>query len=58
MEDAKRREQNLTERESQLSNELAIERVNLGDLNKRLDALEREMLMTRQIDQSKDSKKR
>lgn len=58
VEETKRREQSLTERESQLSVELAMERANLADLNKRLDALEREMLMTRQIDQSKDSKKR
>lgn len=58
MEDFKRREQSLSERESQLSGELAIERANLADLNKRLDALEREMLITGQIDRSKDSKKR
>jgi hypothetical protein len=58
VEETKRREPSLTERESRLSVELAMERANLADLNKRLDALEREMLMTTQIDPTKDSKKR
>jgi hypothetical protein len=46
MGDFKRREQSLTEREAKLSTELEIERLNLESLNKRLDALEREMVGT------------
>jgi hypothetical protein len=48
-----RRVETLSERESQLSVELNGERAHLNDLNKRLDALEREMLM---IGQGADSK--
>jgi chromosome segregation ATPase len=46
LEDVKRREQDLTERETQISIELNSERRNLTDLNKRLDDLEQEMVMT------------
>ncbi len=42
----KRREQALTEREAQRSRELDQERINLEDLNRRLDALEREILLS------------
>jgi hypothetical protein len=41
-----RREQVLAEREIQLSNELNTEQAGLVDLNRRLDALEREMIVT------------
>ena len=46
--DLKRRRQSLDEREVQLSIELTQERNNLADLNKRLEELEREMLMNNQ----------
>ena len=56
LEEFKRTEQSLSERENQLTGDLAIERASLDDLNKRLDGLEREMLMNMQINQSKDRK--
>src|SRR5262249_46400044 len=40
----KRREEFLNEREAQLSIEVDAERANLNDINKRLDALEREIV--------------
>jgi len=52
-----RREQTLTERESQLSGELEQERAALADLNKRLDALEREIVLTGLIDAGKRNPK-
>lgn len=58
VEEGNRRGQNLSERESQLAAELATERANLADLNNRLDALEREMLMDKEIDKVKQNKKR
>jgi hypothetical protein len=58
MEEFKRREQSLTERETHLSSELDTERENLTDLNRRLDALEREMLMTNQSEEGKEGVKR
>jgi chromosome segregation ATPase len=58
MEEFKQREQSLTEREIQLSTDLNTERRNLTDLNKRLDDLEREMLMTNQGEESKGGVKR
>ena len=44
--EVKRRQQNMTEREAQLSIELEQERHILNDLNKRLDAFEREIVTT------------
>ena len=57
-EDFKRQEQRLSERENQLAGDLAIERANLADLNIRLDALEREMVTTGLINNTRDNKKR
>jgi len=57
-EDFKRQEQRLSERENQLAGDLAVERANLADLNIRLDALEREMVTTSLINNTKDNKKR
>jgi peptidoglycan hydrolase CwlO-like protein len=57
IEEFKRREQGLTERETQLSNELSTEHANLADLNRRMDALEHEMLITGQNDERKGSEK-
>jgi chromosome segregation ATPase len=51
--DFKRREEMLSERETQLSIELGQERTNLADLNKQLDSIEREMVLTNQVDQRK-----
>jgi hypothetical protein len=53
LEDLKRREQSLSEREIQLAARLEAERTNLTDLNKRLDALELEMMITSQTDETK-----
>lgn len=50
MTQVKRREQVLSERETQVSAELDQERANLADLNKRLDALEREIVTTGLVD--------
>jgi DNA repair exonuclease SbcCD ATPase subunit len=58
LEDLKRREQSLSEREIQVSTQLEAERANLTDLNKRLDALELEMMVTGQSDDSKRPVKR
>ena len=55
--DLKRRLQSLVEREGQLSIELTQERNNLADLNKRLDELEREILMTGLSNQKTNTKK-
>jgi chromosome segregation ATPase len=49
--------ENLSERETQLAIELNGERARLADLNKRLDALEREMLIIGQGDDSKGNPK-
>src|SRR5262245_3075068 len=58
-EDFKRREPLMGERETRLVADLDQERVILSDLNKRLDALEREMMNTvNQDDQPKDRVKR
>lgn len=46
LEGFKQREQSLIERETQLSAQLDAERTNLTDLNKRLDALELEIVTT------------
>jgi predicted nucleic acid-binding Zn-ribbon protein len=51
--DTKRRQQNMSEREAQLSIELEQERNILNDLNKRLDALEREIVITGLADDGK-----
>jgi chromosome segregation ATPase len=53
MGELKQREQRFVEREAQLSTELSAERANLEDLNKRLDALERELVLTSVGDESK-----
>lgn len=58
LEDLKRREQNLSERELQLAAQLESERASLTDFNKRLDALELEMMVTGQSDDSKGRVKR
>lgn len=58
LEDLKRREQSLSEREIQVSAQLETERENLTDLNKRLDALEVEMMVTSQSDDPKGRVKR
>jgi hypothetical protein len=58
LEDVKRREQSLTEQETQISNELNSERRNLTDLNKRLDDLERELVLTPPSEESKGGVKR
>jgi hypothetical protein len=55
--DMKRRQQTLDEREVQLSIELTQERNSLADLNRRLDELEREMLMTGVLNQKTNPKK-
>jgi hypothetical protein len=55
--DIKRREEVLSERETQLSIELGHERINLADLNKQLDSLEREMVLTNQVDQPRKKPK-
>lgn len=52
-----RREQTLTERETQLSGELEQERAALADLNKRLDALERDIVLTGLVDDGKRNPK-
>jgi hypothetical protein len=52
----KKLEQTLTEREIELSNELNTERANLTDLKGRLDALEREMSLT--VDEEKKPAKK
>jgi hypothetical protein len=56
LEEFRKLEQTLIEREIELSNELNTERANLGDLNQRLDALEREMVLTG-ADETKPAKK-
>ena len=56
--DMKRRQEVMLEREAQLSIELDQERSNLNDLNKRLDALEREILMTGLGNDSKTTPKK
>jgi hypothetical protein len=58
LEEMKRREQSLSERETQVTTQLEAERVNLTDLNKRLDALELEMMVTSQTDETKERVKR
>jgi len=54
----KRREEFLNEREAQLSIEVDTERTNLNDLNKRLDALEREIVTNSLGDDAKKSSKK
>ena len=58
LEEMKRREQSLSERETQVTTQLEAERANLTDLNKRLDALEMEMMITSQTDETKGPVKR
>ena len=57
LEEFKKLEQTLVEREIELSNELNTERANLGDLNQRLDALEREMVLSGTAEPTKPAKK-
>jgi chromosome segregation ATPase len=58
LDDFRRREQILSEREIQLAAQLEDERANLAGLNKRLDALELEMMVTGQSDKPKEPTKR
>ena len=58
LEEMKRREQSLSERETQVTTQLEAERANLTDLNKRLDALEMEMMITSHTDETKERVKR
>jgi len=58
LEELKRQEQGLGEREIQVAAQLETERENLIDLNKRLDALELEMMVTRQTEDAKGRVKR
>jgi peptidoglycan hydrolase CwlO-like protein len=58
LEDLKRREQSLSERETQLTVQVEAERANLVELNKRLDALELEMMVTGQTDETRKPVKR
>jgi phage shock protein A len=58
LEEFKRQEQSLSEREIQVAGQLETERANLTDLNKRLDALELEMMVTGQVDDAKGQVKR
>ena len=58
LEGLKRQEQVLSEREIQLAAQLETEQTNLTDLNKRLDSLEREMMMIGITDDAKDRVKR
>jgi hypothetical protein len=53
-----RHELRLSEREVQVVAALEAERVNLADLNKRLDALELEIMATSQVDETKKPPKR
>lgn len=46
LDDFKGREQRLSEQETQVSAQLETERTNLKELNRRLDALETEMMVT------------
>ena len=55
--DMKRRQENMSEREGQLSIELEQERNILTDLNKRLDAFEREIVITGLADDGKRNPK-
>jgi phage shock protein A len=58
LEELKRQEQVLSERELQVAGQLEIEQTSLADLNKRLDSLEREMMVTGANDDSKGPVKR
>lgn len=58
LEEFKRQEQVLSEREIQVAAQLETERANLADLNTRLDALEVEMMVTGQSDDTKGRVKR
>jgi hypothetical protein len=58
LEELKRQEQILSEREIQVAAQLEAERANLTDLNKRLDGLELEMMVTGQSDDAKGQVKR
>ena len=56
LEGLKRQEQVLSERENQVAAQLEAERANLTDLNKRLDALELEMMTTQRDDGKRNPK--
>jgi DNA repair exonuclease SbcCD ATPase subunit len=58
LEEVTRHEQRLTDREIQVAAQLEAERANLTDLNKRLDALELEMMVTGERDDAKGRVKR
>jgi hypothetical protein len=58
LEDLKRREQRLSEQETQMSLQLETERANLTELNRRLDALETEMMVTGKTEEPRGRIKR
>jgi len=58
LESLKRAEERLIERDGQLSAQLDEERSNLTDLNRRLDALEREMIIKGQVYETQKPEKR
>lgn len=55
--DIKRRHQNMTEREVVLANEVEQERTKLAEINQRLDALEREVMLTGLANEEKKKSK-
>jgi peptidoglycan hydrolase CwlO-like protein len=57
LEDLDKREPELVERESRLTTELNTERVNLGELNRRLDEIERELTAISKGEEDKPGKK-
>ena len=58
LEELKHREQALLDRESLLTTELNSARANLADLNRRLDALEQEMIQSATSDENQPVKRR
>ena len=56
--DIKRRQQNMTEREVVLANEVEQERTKLAEINERLDALEREVMLTGPVNEEKKKSKK
>lgn len=58
LEDLKRREQRLSEQETQMSIQLETEQTNLTELNRRLDALETEMMVTGKTEEPRGRIKR
>ena len=58
LEEINQREQGLIERENKLASELSQERATLDELNRRLDALEQEMVLEISAEQPKPTRKR